>query len=136
MAAYGFLAAYAVHGMQQEQLIAKKMRLSALDKHRRELLRKRETLEQVRRFTERVVALKLDRQDWLFYDVNVQGDFNYDAAQQIIEQCSDSDLAYYWPLALEIKTVDKTANRSPSSTGKPMHGDVQLTVKGQFVARK
>lgn len=135
MAAYAFLAAYAFYGVQQQQLEAKTMRLSSLTQRQRELQRKRDVLEQVRRFNDQVTDLKLDRRDWLFYDVNVQGGFNYDAAQQIIQQCGDSDLAYYWPISLEVKTTDKSA-RTPASAGRPVPGDVQLTVKGQFVARR
>jgi hypothetical protein len=136
MAAYAFLAAYAYYGMQQEQLAARTMRLSMMTQRQRELLRQREVLEQVRQFNDSINAFKLDRRDWLFYDVNVQGDFNYEAAQQIIQQCSDSELAYYWPISLEVKSVDKPDKGAPATPGHTPRGDVQLTVKGQFVARR
>lgn len=136
MAAYSFLAAYAFHGIQQQQLESKTMRLSSLTQRQREMQHKRDVLEQVRIFDDQVTALKLDRKDWLFYDVNVQGGFNYDAAQQIIEECSGSDLAYYWPLSLEVKAVDESVKSAAGSSGQPARGDVQLTVKGQFVARR
>jgi hypothetical protein len=136
VAAYLFLAAYAYYGMQQGQLEAKQIRLSALTDRQRDLLRKRDLLEKVRLFSDQVSGLKLNRQEWLFYDVNVQGEFEYEAAQLIIQQCSDSDLAYYWPIALEIKTTDKVGGRAQPAPVKPDQSDVQLTVKGKFVARK
>lgn len=132
VAAYAFLAAYAYYAIQLEHLEVKTLRLSSLTQRQRDLRRKSDLLEQVRLFDDQVTAFKLNRRDWLFYDVNVQGEFNYDAAQEIIQQCGDSELAYYWPLSLEIKTVDK----SQPSTGQAVRGDVRLTVKGQFVARR
>jgi hypothetical protein len=135
VAAYIFLAAYAHYSLQQEQLDAKTMRLTTLTQRQQELLHQRHLLEQAYRFNDQVTTFKLDRGDWLFYDVNVQGDFDFDAAQQIIEQCGDSALAYYWPIALEIKTVEKSA-KGPQPPGAVARGDVQLTVKGQFVARR
>jgi len=134
--AYGFLAAFGYHEMQAEQLAAKTMRLSAMAQRRSELIRKKALLEQVNRFSNEVTAYQLARPDWLFYDVNVQGGFNYHTAQMIIQQCSDSDLAYYWPIMLEIKSVDSKAQPGNQTAKTPIQGDVQLTVKGQFVARK
>lgn len=135
VAAYVSLAAYAYYGIQKEQLVAKNMRLSAMTQRQQELLRKRDVLDKARLFTNTVSELRLERQEWLFYDVNVQGDFAYEAAQVLVQQCSDSELAYFWPISLSIKSIDKSAKSSKATTtGEDI--DVQVSVKGRFVAHK
>jgi len=80
----------------------------------------------------------MERNHWTFYDVNVEGGFSWDAAHKIIRQCSDSLAAYYWPISIEIRVPEKAAaTQSASSPSNDRStGDVQLTIKGQFVARK
>ena len=136
MAAYGFLAAYAFYSMQAEQLEAKKMRLSVLNQRQAELLRKQDLVKAASDFHDGVTTLKLNKQNWLFYDVNVEGQFQYEAAQLIVQQCSDSALAYYWPLTLEIKAITKSGQGAKSGDTNKEQKDVQLMVKGKFVARK
>ncbi len=136
LAAYGFLAAYAYHSMQQEQLEAKKMRLSALSQQQAELIRKQDLLKKARLFNEQVTAFHLNPQTWLFYDVNVQGQFRYEAAQLVIQQCSDSELAYYLPISLEINNIDTAVRNNRPEVDQAERKDVQLRVKGKFVARK
>lgn len=136
MAAYGFLAAYALHGIHLQQLSEQERQLQTVTRRQQELVRQRHLLTQVNAFDQRVAALDLQRRQWLFYQVNVQGHFSYDAAQQIIEQCADSALAYYWPIALEIRSGRQESERRRPGAPGAVQGDVHLTVKGRFVAKK
>lgn len=136
MAAYGFLAAYASYDMQKAQLDSKKMRLSVLNQQQAEILRKQDMLNRARLFSEHIDAFKLSPKSWFFYDVNVQGEFRYESAQQIIQQCSDTELAYYWPISLKIVSLTQPEELNTSTTTQQERKDVQLTIKGKFVARK
>ena len=113
-------------------------RLHRLTLRHQEIIRNQETLKKVQGFSNQVISRGLERNHWTFYDVNVEGGFSYDAAHKIIRQCSDSTAAYYWPISMEIRVPEKAA--SPQSATAPSNdrstGDVQLTIKGQFVARK
>ncbi|MBT8340013.1 MAG: hypothetical protein HKP58_06180 [Desulfatitalea sp.] len=112
-------------------------RLGIMTGRQRESVRQRDALARAADFDHAVTELALDRKGWLFYDVNVQGAFSFDTARQIIAQCNDSDLAFYWPIALELKHIDATESPSGQAAAPAQaKGDMHLTVKGQFVARK
>lgn len=136
MAAYAFLSAYAYQGMQTRQLDNEKVRLRVAVSEQQKLVRQREALEKVVAFSDNADKLNLAKSDWIFYDVNVQGMFSYETASQIVEQCNDSDLAYYWPIALEMKRGASGQNAQTATPANGSGGDVQLIVKGKFVARK
>lgn len=122
--------------MQAERLAAQQRRQQLLDLHRQELRRKKSVMEQAQAFSTRMAALGLERREWRFYDVNVQAGMSYEAAQRLIEQCRDSELAYYWPIALEIEVPQETDRKAGQPKPGEGKGDVQLTIKGQFVARQ
>ena len=108
-----------------------------LEQQQRELVHKQAVLEQAQQFTRSARDLKLTRADWAFYDVNVQTPMSYAAAREVIDQCGDSATAYFWPISLEIKALEGE-KPAPSPKQAPVGGrtDVQLTVKGRFVARQ
>ena len=135
-AAYGFLGACGTMSADREHLIAQQVRLQIINAEQRQWTRKQKNLQQGLMFCERAAALGLERRHWAFYDVNVQGAFSFEAAQQIIHQCGDSTSAYYWPGSLEIKVFAAGDHLPGAKTPKETPGDVQLTVKGQFVARQ
>ena len=136
-AAYGFLSAYALKVMHAEQLEVHQEHLRALRRQNQELLRKSALLEQAAQFTQRAKALGLERSRWAFYDVNFQAPLEFEAAQQIVSQCGDSSLAYFWPISLEIKApVAQQPAGAPPAGGVSEPADVQVAVKGRFVARQ
>ena len=109
-------------------------RLHHLTLRHQEIIRNQETLKKVKGFSDQVISNGLERSQWTFYDVNVEGGFSWDAAHKIIRQCDDSLAAYYWPISIEIRVPEKGAATPPSNDQST--GDVQLTIKGQFVAPK
>lgn len=136
-AAYGFLSAYGLRAWRQEQLLAHQTHLRTLNRQHQELERKTAILERASRFTERARSLNLQPDAWMLYDVNVQAPLAFEAAQEIVYLCSDSSLAYYWPISLEIKAPNTDQEGSAVSGAKPEKpADVQLTVKGRFAARR
>lgn len=135
-AAYGFLGAYAAFDLQSERLAAQQGRKQKMDFRRQELQRKKSVMAQAQAFSTRLADLGLERRKWRFYEVNVQAGVSYEAAQRLIEQCRDSELAYYWPIALEIEVPQKVGPKAGQSKPGEVKGDVQLTIKGQFVARQ
>ncbi len=122
--------------MHQEQLAAQQRRLRLLNLQHDELVRQSALLDRADRFARRARALGLQRENWTSYDVNVQSPLSYEAAQEMIYQCSDSDLAYFWPISLEIKAPEKEQGGRPHvATSGAGATDVILSVKGRFVAR-
>jgi hypothetical protein len=137
LAAYGFLGAYALKAWQQEQLSVHQAHLRMLQQQRQEIVRKSAILKRAAQFTARARELNLQPDDWALYDVNVASPLNFEAAQEIIYLCSDSELTYYWPISLEIKlqgTEDRKTGTTNQNTVKPT--DVQLSVQGRFAARR
>lgn len=131
------MGAYREMQRHQAELAAHKTELARLNLQQDELRRKRQILDQVSDFTARATSLGLVPEAWSFYDVNVAGGFSYETARQIIEQCSESPLAYYWPISLEIGAVKPEETRpAQGQAAAAPKGDVQLAVKGQFVARQ
>jgi hypothetical protein len=117
-------------------LAAGRAHLSVLNQKQQELTRKQKVLDQTYRFVQKAAALELEREDWTFFDVNVQGTFSFQTARQIIEQCKNSMMAYYWPISLEIKTGMQAKDRIAGKKQLEEHSDVELTIKGQFLARQ
>ena len=108
-----------------------------MEQQQRELVHKQALLAQAQQFASSVRDLKLTREDWAFYDVNVQAPLSYAAAREIIDQCADSAAAYYWPISLEVKALErKPAATAPRQIPDGGPAEVQLTVKGRFVARQ
>lgn len=136
-AAYGFLSAYALRAWRQEQLLAHQTHLRTLNRQHRELVRKTAILERAFQFSKRARSLKLQPDAWTLYDVNVQAPLDFEAAQEIVYLCSDSSLAYYWPISLEIKVPNKNQRGGAVSRAEPEGpADVQLSVRGRFAARR
>ncbi|MCJ8502146.1 hypothetical protein [Desulfatitalea alkaliphila] len=134
LAGQQMLSAKALRDHQATQVTTREVQLQELNRRRQALVRQRQQLQQVRAFEERVAQLGLQREDWLFYNVNVQGAFPFEAARRLIEQCADSQVAYYWPASLEILAEGPTADGRRGSSAD--RGDVRLSIKGQFVAKK
>jgi hypothetical protein len=135
-AAYGCLRAYARFVLKEQLWVLQHNHLQRLTQRQVALQRKQKIMAQADLFARQVEALRLAQKNWSFYDVNVQGPFSFDTAKQIIEQCSDSDLAYFWPMSLVVKVVGKEPNKGAKPPAAADHGDVQINVTGQFIARQ
>lgn len=117
--------------------MAHQAHLRTLNRQHHELIRKTAILERASQFSKRARSLKLQPDAWTLYDVNVQAPLAFEAAQEIVYLCSDSSLAYYWPISLEIKAPNWDQRGGAVSRAKsegPV--DVQLSVKGRFAARR
>ena len=133
---YSCLSAYAVYRSADRRLEADQAYLRSLNLRKQELLRKQKVLRQARQFSLKAADLGLREAEWTFYDVNVQDTFSFETARQIIEQCSNSDLAYYWPISLEVKTAARSEKKAGARDETKAPGEVQLTVKGRFLTRQ
>jgi hypothetical protein len=123
--------------MRKEQLASRQKHFSFVKLQQQELDRKRAILRQVSQFAQRTETLGLQKSAWTHYDVNIQAPMDFDAAREIIYQCSDSSNAYFWPISLEVKVPEnKHPDGAPSRATAAVAADVQLSVKGQFVARR
>lgn len=116
---------------------ARQARLGMVKRQHEELIRKAAILRRAAQFTARARELSLQPDAWSLYDVNVQSPLDFETAQQIVYLCSDSSLAYFWPISLEIKKQNADVPQTgatPKSAAVPT--DVQLSVKGRFAARR
>lgn len=136
VATYGFWGSYHAYRTQKDTAVNLQDRLQHLRAQQQELSRKEAILRQVAVFTDQAQELGLVRHKWTFYDVNVQAPLSYETAQEIISQCRDSSSAYFWPISLDVKSQTGDAKASSVAAKKGEQGDVQLLVKGKFVARQ
>lgn len=131
LAAYLFFHACALKINSRDQLAARQREVRLREQQKQELAHKQTILDTTERFVQRARELKLTPADRTFYDVNVQASMGYAAAGEIIHQCEDSAMAYFWPISLEIKALGKeqaTAQAKQGGAGKP--AELQVTVKG------
>jgi hypothetical protein len=135
-AAYGCLSACSRFVLKEQLWVSQQNHLQRLTQRQVELKRKQKMMAQADLFARQVEAFRLAQKDWSYYDVNVQGPFSFDTAKQIIEQCSDSDLAYYWPMSLVVKVAGKEPKKGAKASAVADQGDVQINVTGQFIARQ
>lgn len=135
-AAYGFLSTYALKTLQQEQLTVQQGQLRRVQQQHRELMRKQAVLKQAAQFSQLARDLGLQPADWSFYDVSIQAPMPFEAAQEIIRQCDESGAAYFWPISLEVKAQDNNGEKTAARPADAVAADVQLTVKGRFVANR
>ncbi len=132
---YQFVQAYSGFRAQKKRLETIQVRVDLITAQKDELALKQKILNQTVQFINKANALGLSPDKWTFYDVNLQEAVSFDKADQIINQCYHSQVAYYQPLTLHIKTTPKDTPAADSATaGKS--GDLTLTVQGKFVARQ
>ncbi len=111
-------------------------RVGLIAGQKNELIQKQQILNQTIQFVNKTNILGLSPTQWTFYDVNLQETVSFDKAEQIINQCSHSQVAYYQPLSLHIRTVPKDDPTTAGNTTTKEPGDLILTVQGKFVARQ
>ncbi len=129
--------AYALHTLRDNQLANRRVQLSFVQSRQKELEHKRNIVQQAVRFGQHAHANGLQTDNWTEYSVNLQAPLAYDAAREIIYLCSDSSTAYFWPISLEVSVPDvKPAASAPGPQSGTGPADVQVSVKGRFVARK
>ena len=56
--------------------------------------------------------------------------------KKILEQCTNSKSAYYKPISLHIKKIASDEVREKGHSSEKRSGDLLITLKGKFVARR
>lgn len=144
VAIHFFLSAYGRYVDQRAEVAAMETRVQQLNRQKLELERKKRTLMQVNRFMAEVRSLGLAKENWTFYNVNIEEPQSFYETQEILRQCAHSTGYYFKPLGLNIRTALATEAESETATpAKPPpvvegeeRGDIKLKLRGAFVARR
>jgi hypothetical protein len=140
VAAHFLLTAYERYVLTKEKLGASNTRVRLVERHRDELSRKKRELERVNRFVNRARFLGVERDNWSYYDVDIQETVSFAEAEEILRQTANSSAYYFKPLKLHVKTkVESSTKGGPgkpaeTSPGSPeaKKGDILLILKGSF----
>jgi hypothetical protein len=144
VAAHFFLTAHGRYVLTKEKLGASNTRVRLVERHQEELSRKKRELERVNRFVNRARSLGVERDNWAYYDVDIQEPVSFAEAEEILRQTANSSAYYFKPLKLHVKTKvesntkggpDKPAGTSPDSP-EAKKGDILLVLKGSFAVRQ
>lgn len=132
-----FVRAYSGYLLQTEALDVMQSRVRLVSAKKNELILKQKILDQTRQFISTAHSVGLSPARWTVYDVNLNEAVSFDQADQIISQCTSSQMAYFQPLSLQIKMIPKNMTSSHKDGSESlMTGDLTLSVQGKFVARK
>lgn len=132
-----FAQAYGGYLRQTEALEQMDARVRLATVRKNELVVKQRILDQTKHFVQAAHNAGLSPSKWTVYDVNLQESVGFEKADQILNQCADSRVAYFQPSSLQIKTTPKQAEgtvKNSAETG--VVGDLTLSVQGKFVARQ
>lgn len=144
VAAHFFLTAYERYVLTKEKLGASNTRVRLVERHQEELSRKKRELERVNRFVNRARSLGVERDNWAYYDVDIQEPVSFAEAEEILRQTANSSAYYFKPLKLHVKKKvesntkggpGKQAGTSPDSP-EAKEGDILLVLKGSFAVRQ
>ena len=138
-----FLNTFGQYQKQQERAAVLKGRLRFYTQQRKELERKIRILDQTDRFVDKAKTAGLEKEAWSYYDVSIHELISFEEMAQIVNQCVNSSTAYFEPIMLQVKNTHHdpeagSGRDSKSSAGDSEEriGDVLLTLKGKFVARR
>ena len=89
-------------------------------------------LDQTVQFVKKVNDAGLSPSEWTIYDINLQEKVSFNKADQILNQCTNTQVAYFQPISLQIKTItEETQGKEPG-----MKEELILSVQGKFLARQ
>jgi hypothetical protein len=144
VAAHFFLTAHGKYALIQEKLGVSTSHARLLKERHEELSRKKREVERVNRFVNRARSLGMGRDNWAYYDVNIQELVSFAEAEEILRQTANSSSYYFKPLKLHVKT--KVESNTKGGPGKPAgtspdspetkKGDILLILKGSFAVRQ
>lgn len=121
--------------LQKDRFDLMQARVRLATSQKNELIQKQRILDQTVRFVQQAETAGLSPAKWTVYDVNLQEEVGFDKADQILTQCTTSQVAYFYPITLTLKTIPKQS-QAKGSAEPAAKGDLLLSVHGKFMARK
>lgn len=130
-----FVQAYSGYLRQSKSYdqIEKEVRLLTTQKN--ELILKQRLLKTTNQFIKMADLAGLSPARWAVYDINLQEAVGFEKADQILNQCVSSKMAYFQPFSLQIKIPQKQT-RANKTTEPDVKEDLTLSVQGKFIARQ
>ncbi len=105
---------------------------------------KKQIFLQVKTFLEQAKSLKLEKENWSVYDINITGPVTFLELSQILNQCTNTTSFYFKPITFHVKSAEKPekdinkkippSKQTDSSETKT--GDILLTLRGAFIVRE
>jgi hypothetical protein len=143
VAAHFSLTAYQRYALVREKLGISISHARVLKEGKERLSRKKRDVERVNRFVKRARSLGVERDNWAYYDVDIQEPVSFAEAEEILRQTANCSLYYFKPSKLHVKT--KVESHAQGGPGKPAgtssdspeakKGDILLILKGSFAVR-
>jgi hypothetical protein len=124
----GYLRQSGIHDQLKTQV-----RLVTTQKN--ELILKQRLLDETHQFIKMADFAGLSAAKWTVYDVNLQEAVDFSKADQILNQCASSKVAYFHPQSLQIKIPQKQIE-GKENTEPDIKEDLTLSVQGKFVVKK
>jgi hypothetical protein len=133
---YFFLKAYDHFAASLEKVTILEKKANLLRLQKKEVERKNRILLTVGRFVDKAGTMGLEPKKWAIYDVNIQDTVSFLEMKKILEQCTNSRVAYYKPISLHIKAAASDGVKKTGRSSEDRTGDLQITLNGKFVARR
>lgn len=144
IAAHFFLTAYERCTLIQDTLGVSSGQARLLENHQKELTQKKRNLERANRFVNRARSLGVGRDNWAYYDVNIEEPVSFAEAEKILRQTANSSSYYFKPVRLHIKTrLESDTKGRPDKSGvtsaesqETKQGNILLALRGSFAVRR
>ena len=130
-----FVQAYGGYLYQSKSYDQVKKQVHLLTTQKNELLLKQRLLKATDQFVKMAALAGLSQDRWTVYDINLHEALGFDKANQILNQCVSSKVAYFQPLSLQIKIPQKQTHDN-KTTEPDVNADLTLSVQGKFIARQ
>jgi hypothetical protein len=130
-----FVQAYSGYLGQSKSYDQIKRQVRLLTTQKNELILKQRLLTATNQFIKMADLAGLSPDRWTVYDINLQEAVGFDKADQILNQCVNSKVAYFQPLSLQIKIPQKQM-RGNKTIEPDLKEDLTLSVQGKFIARQ
>ena len=130
-----FVQAYSGYLRQSKSYDQIKREVRLITTQKNELILKKRLLKATNRFIKTADLMGLSPDRWTVYNINLQEAVGFDKADQILNQCVNSKVAFFQPISLQIKIPQKQT-RANKTTEPDVKADLTLSVQGKFLARQ
>ncbi|MGD9210417.1 MAG: hypothetical protein PVI90_06550 [Desulfobacteraceae bacterium] len=133
---YYFVQVYCGYTNQQKNFAAMQRKVHSATAYKNDSIVKQRLLGLTKHFINKANAAGLSLSKWTIYDINLTETVTFEKANQILNQCTHTQVAYYQPISLTIKAITEKTPVDDDSGISSLTKDLVLTVQGKFVARQ
>jgi hypothetical protein len=132
-AGYFFLGAYNRCIVYDKTKTHFERQINLLNEQNTRLQQGKKLIGRVDRFLTRSKKFGINREDWDFYDVNINEDVAIEELKSLLNQCINSSSHYFKPDILHVKT---RTGESGNTDKEDTKSQILLTLKGTFMTKR